>query len=337
MRKVIRSIFLLLIGFACYFVFKIFDKPQLEPLVIVGENREPQNVLQPLQFNNVIDKSTGNYFDLDDQSNMQEIHKSRIFTVSGFQFCKILNGATFDSLVDLKDFGSSVAESNPDVNNFINLIDSRAYDIYQALLRKVHVAEKTEVKRLACYTAGEGQTVVANLTYNRLLQEVHPINYFKDLLKTIIPNPAKVKKQYKLAYLIMAHDKNGFAALIKLLELLDDGQAIILIHIDARPSSNSLFDSTSQYLHDRKLYNPNSAIFMAKHRFANIWGHISLVLTQLSGFWELLDLADWDYVINLSNYDYPLKKNTQIHRYLSEPQHNNKNFIQYWQDTCNLY
>jgi hypothetical protein len=193
------------------------------------------------------------------------------------------------------------------------------------------------VKRLACYTAGEGQTVVANLTYNRLLQEVHPVNYFKDILPTIIPNPTADKKRYKLAYLLMAHDKNGFPALIKLLDLLDDGDAIILIHIDARSNSDSLFNSIDEYVEERKLSRPNSAIFMAHHRIANIWGHISLVLTQLSGFWELLDLADWDYIINLSNYDYPLKKNSQIHKYLTQPQYKDQNFIEYWQDTCKLY
>lgn len=177
---------------------------------------------------------------------------------------------------------------------------------------------------------------MANLTYGRLLQEVHPLNYFQDILKAIVPTPIaeKTRKKYKLAYLIMAHDKNGFNALVKLLELLDDGDAILLIHIDARPSSDSLFQSVSEYVQDRKLSRPDSAIFMAKNRFANIWGHISLVFTQLSGFWELHDLADWDYVINLSNFDYPIKRNAQIHRFLSQPQYKGKNFIEYWQDTC---
>lgn len=142
MRKVIRSIFLLLIGLTAYLIFKLIERPQ--PAVPVSpENFDTHSYLQPLQFKNIINKDTGNYFNLEDQSNLKTIERNRIFTVSGFRFCKILDGATFDSLVDLKDFGSSVAEKNPDVNEFINLIDSRAYDIFQALLRKVHVAEQT--------------------------------------------------------------------------------------------------------------------------------------------------------------------------------------------------
>ena len=335
MRKLIRSLYFILFGLVIYLLFNMFDNPKTVDIPL-NEDRE---YLQPLQFKSVLSKDSGIYFTNHEQTNFNNIQTNRVFAARGFQFCKILDGATFDALVDIKDFGSSVAEKNPDWSEFINLIDSRAYDIYQALLRKFHRADQNEVKRLACYTAGEGQTVVANLTYNRLLQEIHPVNYFKDILPAIIPNRIgdESRKKYQLAYLLMAHDKNGYLALVKLLELLDDGNAIILIHIDARPNSDALFDSIEEFVSERKRSRPNSAIFMAKHRIANIWGHISLVFTQLSGFWELYDLADWEYVINISNYDYPLKKNSQIYKYLSQPQYKGQNFIEYWQDTCNSH
>jgi hypothetical protein len=116
----------------------MIDNP--EPVAIPApENHE---YLQPLQFKSVLSKDTGNYFTKYEQTNFNTVGENRLFTASGFQFCTILNGATFDALVDIKDFGASVAEKNPDWSEFLNIIDSRAYDIYQALLRKFHRADQ---------------------------------------------------------------------------------------------------------------------------------------------------------------------------------------------------
>lgn len=261
----------------------------------------------------------------------------RQLVISGFLFCKMLDGSSFDTMVPIRDFGGSIAEINPDKNSFINMIDSKAYDIYQALMRKFHLGHQKEVKRISCYTAAEGQTVVANLTYHKLMTEVHPVNYFKEVLPAIVPEPSRLpgkRRKYKLAYLIMVHDKAGLNQLKMLLEILDDGDAIILIHVDARKQSQILHTSLTTWIDQRKSNRPHSSIFLAKYRFFNIWGHISLVYTQLSGFWELLDLAEWDYVINLSNFDWPIKRNNQIHDLLSNSMNQGKNFIEYWPDTC---
>ncbi|KAI8851610.1 core-2/I-branching enzyme-domain-containing protein [Chytridium lagenaria] len=79
----------------------------------------------------------------------------------------------------------------------------------------------------------------------------------------------------------------------------------------------------------RPLKQPGN-VFMAKYRYIGLWGHVSLVWMQLSGFWELQDLADWDYVINLSGADYPLRKSREIHRVLSLEHNRGKSFIEFW-------
>ncbi|KAI9349295.1 hypothetical protein DFJ73DRAFT_834136 [Zopfochytrium polystomum] len=71
---------------------------------------------------------------------------------------------------------------------------------------------------------------------------------------------------------------------------------------------------------------------MAQFRYKGMWGHISLVLMQLSGYWELLDLADWDYVINLSAVDYPLRTSREIVRVLDLPETRGRLWIEAWVD-----
>ena len=41
-----------------------------------------------------------------------------------------------------------------------------------------------------------------------------------------------------------------------------------------------------------------------------------IVLAQLEGYFQLLDLADWDYAINISVDDFPLMSTGAIHQKL---------------------
>ncbi|CAG7727632.1 unnamed protein product, partial [Allacma fusca] len=78
---------------------------------------------------------------------------------------------------------------------------------------------------------------------------------------------------------------------------------------------------------NRKL--PNNVRFVAKRR-ATIWGGASLLSVLLSAMEDLVKHADdwnwkWDYVINLSESDFPLKTTAQLEKFLSLS--NGKNFI----------
>lgn len=79
---------------------------------------------------------------------MDNALKNSYFRAHGFQFCGILDGSLFDSLTQIKALRGSVAEVNPDISTFINIIDSRAYEIYRNILKKNHKAISEEVKRL---------------------------------------------------------------------------------------------------------------------------------------------------------------------------------------------
>ncbi|EGF79788.1 hypothetical protein BATDEDRAFT_89199 [Batrachochytrium dendrobatidis JAM81] len=289
----------------------------------------------------------GDHFYTAESASLISAASSQItFNASGFTFCTLLNGAVFDSSIYINSLGGSVSQLNSDRYTFVNAVDQKAHDIFQAILFESKFGDRKvkpnwdELKRLSCYFAAEGNSAYANFTTSRLLVQIEPFTYFQDRLKAIVPHDSVIpgpRRKYLIAYLLMVHEENGFPHLCKLIETLDDGDAIILIHVDNRPKSNRLRSKIEQFINQRhQMIGKPANIFLTKYRFSNIWGHSSLVFTQLSGFWELLDMADWDYVINLSNYDFPLKRNADIHRILSRPNNRGKNFIEYWAETGHL-
>lgn len=130
----------------------------------------------------------------------------------------------------------------------------------------------------------------------------------------------------------MMRESQGIHQLKMLLDNLDDGQAIILIHVEK--TQKALYDTLVEYIETRekeKMKPGAGNIFLAKNRYNNILGHVSLVYSYLSGYFELRDLADWDFVINLSNYDWPLRRNHDVHRVLNA--NPGACYIDYWVDT----
>ena len=68
-------------------------------------------------------------------------------------------------------------------------------------------------------------------------------------------------------------------------------------------------------------------IYVTPHRFATIWGGTSLLTMFIESFKTLLNKKDWnwDFIINLSESDYPLKKTEDLVSFLSSNRH--KNFV----------
>ena len=276
--------------------------------------------------------------DVDTMGMMEFVNTRRKFRATGFQFCDILNDAEFDSLSFIPFLNGTIAAKNPDQQIFLNLIDTTAKMVYHKIISAMSLFDREDTRRLACYMAVAGDLTYSTVSKDKLLLNVDGKNYFMERLPAIVPAHRTIsdaRKRFKLAYLLMVHEVSTISCVKELLEILDDGQAIILVHVDARKSSNPAYTSLEQWISDRqKVMNTN--VHLAKHRTKNVWGHISLVFTQLNGFWELLDLADWDYVINLSSYDYPLYANEKIHAFLNQSDTRNMNWIEYWREDCIL-
>ncbi|KAJ3195497.1 Xylosyltransferase 2 [Irineochytrium annulatum] len=279
---------------------------------------------------------------------------SRYFKAYGFSVCPTLDNSTFDAMTYIHPWGSTIAARNPTMAEFVELLDVLAVNLTQMLnLRYDRILQKhnfvrQDLRRLVCYAVSDGANSFTNFTDTRLVHRFDPVNYLKPIIpavkatKSLIPGP---KRKYQIAFLIMCHG-DTFENVRELIEQLDDGSALILIHVDGKalvpPVNSYLHGNLTDYVrHREKQMNAKlrpgetpvpGNVFMAKTRFEGLWGHSSLVRMQLSGFWELADLGDWDYVINLSAEDFPLRRPREIYRVLQMEKHKGSNWLEHWDD-----
>ena len=106
----------------------------------------------------------------------------------------------------------------------------------------------------------------------------------------------------KLAYVIAAHHYPH--QLERMLHAVFDERNLYLIHVD-RAASRDVHDVAERFAKDR----PNVHV-LASRRL--VWGGPSLVYAQLAAMSEALKSGTWDYFINLSGQDYPLRSQAEI-------------------------
>ncbi|MGK6341006.1 beta-1,6-N-acetylglucosaminyltransferase [Chryseobacterium sp. DT-3] len=123
-------------------------------------------------------------------------------------------------------------------------------------------------------------------------------------------------KSINIAYLILVHRlPDQFKRLFK---ALYDPSNFYLIHIDKK-ANQEIGEEISVFLQKY----PNVHILKSKNV---IWGGYSMVQAELDGMKYLLDMEmKWDYFINLSGQDYPLKSQEIIKEFLSK--NNGKSYI----------
>lgn len=111
-----------------------------------------------------------------------------------------------------------------------------------------------------------------------------------------------------IAYLILVHRyPNQFKRLFNAIYHLDNHY---LIHVDKR-SGVALQTEIQNFLADF----PNTSLLKSEKA---IWGGYSLVDAELRGIKELLKMGKkWEFFINLSAQDFPLKSQSYIHNFLS--------------------
>ena len=250
-------------------------------------------------------------------SRLVSIESNRYRVIKELDFCQHLNGAVVDTFT-LLHFSSDDSEmtSKPLISRIAHLLDTTASKTYQSIFDYYADVNPIEAKRYACYASLEGSNPNTNLSDSRYLVKIPAKNYFGNILPSMIPSFSIIhepRRKYKLAYLISMKELYGIHQLKLLLKILDDSHAIFLIHVPI--NEESLFISVSSYVKERDPKGTGN-VFIAKHRYPYTFGHINQVFLELSGFWELFDLADWDYVINLSNFDWPLRHNQDIHKLL---------------------
>ena len=124
----------------------------------------------------------------------------------------------------------------------------------------------------------------------------------------------------RLAYLIIVEEDEIMFA--NLLRVLWKPQHIFIVHIDINMERFRV-DRAKETIY---LY---SNVYLLKNRFDGKDNGASLLYGQLQSVAKLLEISDdWDYLINLSEHDFPIKTNQFIEGVLlKESKNKTKNFI----------
>ncbi len=133
--------------------------------------------------------------------------------------------------------------------------------------------------------------------------------------KSISPPSSHIR----IAYFIMIHHKPDiFKAMFEKIYTRDQ---FYLIHID-RKAKEEFTEEIQQYL----IHFPNVYILESMNIVA---GGFSIIQAELNAMEFLLNVTpEWDYFINLSGEDYPLKSQTIIRQFLT--MNNGRNYLFYY-------
>lgn len=121
----------------------------------------------------------------------------------------------------------------------------------------------------------------------------------------------------RLVYLLTVAGRAS-RQVFRLVKRLYSPHHYILVHVDAR----------QEFLHKEmvRLSELLPNLRLVNQRYSTIWGGASLLTMLLSAIKELLamdDWTDWDFVLNLSESDWPVKKQTELVSFLSANRDNN--------------
>ena len=177
------------------------------------------------------------------------------------------------------------------------------------------------MRRGVCFTVAQGNQV--SDPWTPFVVQPHPENprgnRLDRILRTIdadvalpflhydsqLTHPESTKPYYQLAYVILVH--TNFENVKALIEALAAPSVFIYVHIDL--SASPLFKEEMQNLLEER-----GDFTIMPTSFHVTFAHISLLWIEIRAFFDLLDLIDFDYIINLSGSDYPLKSAETIYR-----------------------
>lgn len=144
-------------------------------------------------------------------------------------------------------------------------------------------------------------------------------------------NPARPPK---LAYVVFGYDDPGIKtpntadSLVRLLAGINHPDDTILVHIDGE-SSPPFYEAIENYTLNYDNVN------MVRERFNTSWGGMSLVWIDLATMAEAIERdAKWEFFINLSGADYPIKTHKEITQFLG--QNRGRSFIDHTYPTTKL-
>uniref|UniRef100_UPI00358FF475 xylosyltransferase 1-like isoform X2 n=1 Tax=Myxine glutinosa TaxID=7769 RepID=UPI00358FF475 len=140
------------------------------------------------------------------------------------------------------------------------------------------------------------------------------VQWSEDASQTLVPGEQPVR----IAFMLVVHGRAA-RQLSRLLKAIYHRDHFYYIHVDER----------SSYLHRevQRMASGYGNVRVAPWLMSTIWGGASLLTMYLRCMSDLLAMKDWswDFFINLSATDYPIRTNEQLVAFLS--QYRDKNFL----------
>ncbi|KAJ3205198.1 hypothetical protein HDU67_008987 [Dinochytrium kinnereticum] len=280
----------------------------------------------------------------------------------------MLENATLDVFEPIAswDWERAVDRRRP-LQELVGIIEEAAEKVVMELISGLGYEDKPSehlgdilegLKRVACYTAADGANSIVGLSRRPLLHRVDSQTYFGNEIPSILPPSLKgkprngaekagsiadklpkltTKREYKIAYLISADNDEGLLPNMKhLIDELDDGSAIILIHVDVE--ATQFHTQLQNFIQQREQLIPRNPskpiepgnVFLATSRFKITppdAPNEGVLWSFLAGMWELLDMAVWENFVNLSPMDMPMRTSREVHRVLALEENAGKSFL----------
>eukprot|EP00118_Oscarella_pearsei_P005474 m.25200 g.25200 ORF g.25200 m.25200 type:complete len:818 (+) comp28760_c0_seq2:1204-3657(+) len=169
---------------------------------------------------------------------------------------------------------------------------------------------KAEIRRVTCLAQ-------KNLLYDVDVKKSCPAAV--DGKNIVTMNEKEVPwKDLRIVYVMVVHGR-AFRQFRRLFKAIYNRRHYYYIHVDSR----------SDYLHRRieDMARDHANVALSPWRLASIWGGASLLQVLLRCMDDLIHRHDWqwDFLINLSESDYPIRTDEALMKFLA--QRRNKNFL----------
>lgn len=206
----------------------------------------------------------------------------------------------------------------------MNAIDENAKKVYRSYHYKDNKPiDPSSLLRYSCYMAAHGKnSIVKSASQESFIETLDPKYHYPffswtksaGVESTIasMPEDCKLKPYYKMAFLFLVHD--SIESTKHLHHALSHPDSLILIHSDKR--NVGFYHDLLNWTRTKEQSNEHCNTLLLSTPLPVIWGHSSIVLAQQEAFFQLMHLAKFDYVINLSNTDYPLETPDYMHSVL---------------------
>lgn len=252
--------------------------------------------------------------------------------LTGFKFCDILENSTFFTDLELDVPGIAKTLNSSNAAKLVKYIDNAAEQLishpgfhgdFQRETKFTEEIAGDSLKRGVCWNVAQGNLVwwkpyvkfgqiLVGKFGGRVLRTIDSnalshLNFDGSQSPRELTAGLTSKPYYKLAYVVMVHaNTDNVAALI---DALADPTVFIYLHVDL---------NAEETFHEevRELVRGRRDIALMPKPLAVSWAHVSLIWVEIRAFFDLLDLISFDYVINLSGADYPLKSAKIIYNHL---------------------